>query len=151
MMAVTPSRVPRRAAASLPLMPLSLQHHFDRRIVGRPEAARRLVRAVPTHLQNPIRRNRLQEIRITGVVSVQPDPNADALQPVARRPRNPGELSMWTRSYAVAPLKLARSISSVVRMFDLRCAYNGTPTTRVANPSASNPWRSIDMCPPSNV
>src|SRR5712691_11413885 len=31
--------------------------------------------------------------------------------------------SMWTRSYAVAPLKLARSISSVVRMFDLRFAY----------------------------
>src|SRR6266566_2817690 len=223
MMAVTPSRVPRRAAASLPLMPLSLQHHFDRRIVSRPEVARRLVLAVPTHLQNPVCRNRPQVVGATGVVLIHPDSNRSSLQRCARTPRDLGDparreparpqlldasfalyqrisktrsvgivfkksaspalcpfnqtrtptlcspslgdrgtrasscrenqrgRSMWTRSYAVAPLKLARSISSVVRMFDLRCAYNGTPTTRVANPSASNPWRSVDMCPPSNV
>src|SRR3989442_2959816 len=75
MMAVTPSRVPRRAAASLPLMPLSLQHHFDRRIVSRPEVARRLVLAVPTHLQDPVCRNGLQVVGITRVVVIQPNPN----------------------------------------------------------------------------
>src|SRR5256886_11377365 len=90
MMAVTPSRVPRRAAASLPLMPLSLQHHFDRRIVSRPEVARRLVLAVPTHLQNPLCRNRPQEIGVTRVVLVQPDSNPGPLQRVPLAPRDSG-------------------------------------------------------------
>src|SRR2546427_381006 len=91
MMAVTPSRVPRRAAASLPLMPLSLQHHFDRRIVSRPEVARRLVLAVPTHLQNPVCRNRPQVVGATGVVLIHPDSNRSSLQRCARTPRDLGD------------------------------------------------------------
>src|SRR5256885_12702723 len=89
MMAVTPSRVPRRAAASLPLMPLSLQHHFDRRIVSRPEVARRLVLAVPTHLQNPVCRNRPQAVGAPAVVLIHPDSNPSAPEPCAPPPAGP--------------------------------------------------------------
>src|SRR2546422_173660 len=71
-------------------MPLSLQHHFDRRIVSRPEVARRLVLAVPTHLQDPVCRNGLQVVGITGVVVIQPNPNRRSLQRRARTPRKPG-------------------------------------------------------------
>src|SRR5438309_11113511 len=159
MMAVTPSRVPRRAAASLPLMPLSLQHHFDRRIVSRPEVARRLVLAVPTHLQNPVCRNRPQVVGATGVVLIQPDSNPSSLQRFARPPRDPGDPA---RREPARPqllddvVRVGRSQFRVLDLFCrqtfvLRCPCNGTPTARVANTNASNPGLIFDMCPPSKV
>src|SRR5213078_3079724 len=126
-------------------MPLSLQHDFDRRIVSRPEVARRLVLAVPTHLQNPVCRNRPQVVGATG--------GALALPGILAIPRvaNQRGRSCSTTSYALDVAKFARSISSAVRTFVLRCACNGTPTARVANTNASNPGLIFDMCPPSKV
>src|SRR5438034_4783466 len=99
-------------------MPLSLQHHFDRRIVGRPEVACRLVLAVPTHLQNPVRRNRPQVVGATGVVLIHPDPNRGSLQRCARTPR---ELGDPARREPAPPRP---------RMPAADCKKNRTPTVR---------------------
>jgi len=101
--------------------PYRLSVHFNGRLsVCGPEAARRLVRAVPTQSAGPVRRNRPEVIRITALCSF-----SQTRIPVlcglsvgvpgilaSSRFENQRGRSISTTSYAVDALDFARSISS---------------------------------------